>query len=576
MTIAEYKELNRAVEILQAVPSEKNLYEVTTDFFGSVLYPRSHVVGFGWRSVWTLVDFVTQSTKSKEEWALQAQFQRIQKIFCELIQELDVLHQNMQPLFRQKQFQKEEMASLRQRVDEISSSLPSLFNLAKPFHLLYTIRHINRLGVHLLQGELLSLSQEKKLHAFELKAALCALDGILQTSCPLRAFSVLLEGCDTDGLDEWLRAIKEKEQEISPWLLHQAITGIVSLLVEEGTQETVIAQKVACIEIEFMKKGCHVFKKQDPFYKEWLHTLTPGTCLDPDVLIGEHVEHSAFQKLALTVFERKGTNELLVLGKNACLLGMWKAQHVAASHFVPSVKIVKEDPYGRYVAIEKVQTSIDRIAWRSRFGSIHDEDKERADEIARLIAYMACQKNTPKRFKARYLFLKPEDVQSSDDLYGSSRLCTLLPFQKTEAHNFNRLLQVIYDTSQGSHIIFRYLMRKSKLISHPVALFYLQRVEEALRETQTKSLVDHAAISEMHDVQVVEQARKIVGETKELQHRLYLKLAAKLESREKEEHEKLKTEIVNALVAFQKDTGCSAVEWHEGAKIVEEYISASR
>ena len=256
---------------------------------------------------------------------------------------------------------------------------------------------------------------------------------------------------------------------------------------------------------------------------------------------------------------------MVVFAKSPALLGMWRTSCLESDAMVPCVKVLMDDPEGKFLVIEKIFASLDQMVWKTKFGAVAEEDKPRCDEIARLLAWMSSQAVTPKEFDPSFIFFN-----------GNMRLRTLVPFKTDASHDYNKLAQVPLRAAANCDQVFRYIMMKSQLIEHPVAKFYVKIAQWHLTDTARHPIGDQASLDGIIDPVVIRRAKEMEEALKALAQKIFLSLVSSLTSREQRVQDALRREIAKALIMFQKDIGCPANEWMGSEKILEGLVKSER
>ena len=566
---SESGQVEHTLNLLLSNSEETLQSSLTTDFFGSVLYSQHTFLGRSWQVAWSFVDTVTGGKSQHQEQALKVHFLGFEKKMKSLALDLKNLFVTHLAQFSKAKEESLEIALYRRKIEEHISSYPSLFTLNMPSALNEKIGLVQRVFHKVMGKNLFTRDEERVFYDFQKLASLTAVEGVLQCPFPVSALEKLMHGQHTEAVDAWLLKVKEKENELSASLFHEALKACVMHMLQKEVSADELVEKVATLELELIKKKCSLLLSRDPFYGQWLQGIAPHVSIG-GVELGRQVVLDCFKKAGFFVFEIQGNSkELAVFSRLECLLGMWKVRHVKFSSMIPSVKIIRHDPEGRFLIIEKIEKSLDKIQWISRFGGLQDQDTAKADEISRLISFLSMQKNTPKSLSAKDIF-----VLSSPQGEEALRLCTFMPQDVMTHHSFDVLQKLVLDTAKNSHIVFRYIMRTSNLLSHPVAKFYLEIVEEHLHGTRKNTLSDKAVIAGIVDPDVIVKAEKIILKTGELAHELFLQCSSLLKNQRKETTARLKEEIAFALIAFQKDAGIAPCNWKGAETILIEYIKS--
>ena len=134
------------------------------------------------------------------------------------------------------------------RVITIAESLPVLFNLHEPFSLPRQIKKIEFIAKKISGGDepLLQLNSITILHQFYRRYALCALEGILlPNALPNTALQCLLEQTEMDTQNKkllitWIEILNSHQNELGPWLLHQALFQFTSQILSQKPIQEVL------------------------------------------------------------------------------------------------------------------------------------------------------------------------------------------------------------------------------------------------------------------------------------------------------------------------------------------------
>jgi len=570
----DFASLNATISSILSQPDKEGC-DFVADFNAKTIYPKSDWKGRAWGYLYKTLDYVLFASGSLEQSKLEKSFKVSEKLFQDALLAIEATNKKTAACFEKNKVDSDERDALRIELVSIGNSLSSFFDLNVPFSLIDRIKRVQSAFEKVLKRKIVSEESIALLSRFEKEYAVACVESIVRKPMPHQAFLGLLQGeitgVEQERLQEWLLCVKDKDERLNPWLFHQALSGLIEVLLEKKVNPVEIPYKISSLEIALLKKGCRVLEKEDSVYTEWLTTLSPGTVIDEKegegVRLGENRAHPTFSSQGLVVFERQGhPDQMVIFGKSVALLGMWHASHKEKEAMVPSVKVLKVDPQSRYLVIEKLVLSLDSIQFRRKFGKVAEEDEEKCNEIARLIAWMSSQKVTPREeFQPAFLFFTPD-----------GRLRTLVPLKTEEPFDYNQLENFVRISANGNHLAFRYIMRKSELFRHPVALFYLKIAQEQLLGAPKHAIREQAVLDSIYDQRVIERAQAMVTNLKELRQKLSLALIPLLVNRGQQAAEMLQQEISKALIEFQKDTGLPAADWKGAEEILVDYLKSER
>ncbi len=572
----DFSSLNTTISSILLQP-ESEVCNFVADFSAKAIYPKSDWKGLFWKYTYKTLDFVLCTSKSLEQSTREKSFKLSEKLFKDAFVAIDATNKKVAACYEKNKMNADEQDALRGDVVLIGVTLSSLFDLNIPFSMTQRINRVQLAFEKVLKRQLFAEKEIALLRDFEKVYAMACVESIMRKPMPQHAFLGLLNGearcAAQEELQEWLACVKDKEVRLTPWLFHQALAGMIEVVLKTKVNSAELSHQVSSLEIALLKKGCKMFQREDQLYTKWLTVLSPGTVIDEKdgggILLGESKQHPTFLSQGLVAFERQGhPDQLVIFGKSVALLGMWHASHKENGAMVPFVTVLKTDPQGRYLVIEKLVSSLEAIPFRRKFGKVAEEDEAKCDEIARLIAWMSSQKVTPKvEFQPAFIFFTSKGF-----------LRTLVPLKTDEPFDYNKLENFVRIAANGNYLAFRYIMRRSELIHHPVALFYLKIVEEHLLGAAKHAIRDQAVFDAIYDQRVIERAQTMIVNLKELRQKLFLALIPQLVNKERQARDTLLQEISKALIEFQKDTGLPASDWkeNEAEEIVISYLKSER
>ena len=571
-----YSLLNQNIQLF--FTHDKNNADFVADYDEHTLLDAHSAFGHAWTFIYDITSHFPGNYGYKEQ-KLKKTLHNTYEKFKQTLQYMKKTHETI--VERIKNGDDEHLTEHRHIVVTISESLPCLFFPFRSFITeLHEIKNGNVVFQKISGKKLITQEDVKILEDFKCDYRIFALDGILQHKFP---FNVLLKLSTADDLlpeddellDRWLLAINERHHVLPVDVLHQAIFAAVHIFSKndqlDHTQRLELTSK---IEWELFKKGCTLFDILDPYHTTWVKSLIPATICDFEnkAIIGKRIAFPALQKLGLFCFENQASSdEVLLFGKNAAHLGIWKVYADEISWAIPCVKIIEIDKLGLFVRIEKIKQPLSEITWKTRHGGVKKEDIVILDEISRLIAWLSCQRITPCDLKIEEVFFTKDD-----------RLKVFAPLnqKKVSLFDFNALEQfallVAKAGKQSPNLhIFRYIMQQSKLIEHPVAKFYRYIVEQTLLFGKTLNVSFEANLRLISDPQVILKAKNIIDDLIGMRDLFFDRLIDRFEAYDEEKKQILSHKIANAIYTMHTELGCCSTIAYDLTSRLEDFFSQS-
>lgn len=568
--------LNQNIELF--FTHDKKNADFVADYDDHTLLDAHSVWGHTWTFIYDITSHFPGNYGFKEQ-KLKKTLRNTYEKFKDAIQFMKKTHETI--VERIKNGADEQLTEHRHIVVSISESLPCLFF---PFRSFITELHEIKKGNAVFQkvsGKTLITQEDVEiLEDFKNDYRIFALDGILQYKFP---FKILLKLStaeellpeDDELLDRWLLAIKERVHILPVDVLHQAIFAAVHIFSKnEQLDHTQRLDLTSKIEWELFKKGCTLFDTPDPYHTTWVKSLIPTTVCDFEnkAIIGKRIAFPALRKLGLYCFENQASSdEILLFGKNAAHLGIWKVYADEISWAIPCVKIIEIDKLGLFVRIEKIKQPLSEITWKTRHAGVKKEDILILDEISRLIAWLSCQRITPCDLKIEEVFFTNDD-----------RLKVFAPLnqKKVSLFDFNALEQFALLVAKANRHspnlhIFRYIMQQSKLIEHPVAKFYRYVVEQSLLLGKPLDISFEANLRLISDPQVILRAKNVIDDLMGLKDLFFDRLIDRFEAYDEEKKEILSHKIANTIYTMHIELGsCSTIAYDLTGRL-EDFFSQS-
>jgi hypothetical protein len=526
---------------------------------------RGTAFGRGW--LWAIGDATQIKEKLKEE------IRTNHELFKKLLAEIKELNSKLEVCYCTPNNGKDVATS--RRVIQLAEFLGCFFDTQVPFSLERSLKSMHRVFQKNLKDKIFSKEDVVQLEHFEKEYATLAVEGILQADFPIDILKRLLikdvlSAKQKKQLDEWLQLVEEKRERLTPSLFHKALQGIGMYICKERELPLEEYNNIyVLLEIALLDCGCKILSQDDSAYSQWLYSLTPGTVIDSEqpVQLGTALQHTSLTKLGLFAFKREGfDNQMVLFGKSIAFLGMWKIHCIDAMPPEWRLKVEYRDSEGRFLVVEKLNSSLDQVTWKTKHAAIEKDDISKLDSLSSLIAIMATQQRTPADSLPEYMFFNNKD-----------ELRCLIPIAKSGLFDFNALTKFVLKCSvNGKNFpVCRYLYSKSKLKNEPVIKFYLDIVEQHFVLKPRASIAEIAASHKykIGDPRVPDYIKDIhIPKLKDLQHTLKLSLVPKLKDKTDGGRKKLQDEISLAIVEFQRDAGFLASEWPDAETRIKTYL----
>lgn len=536
---------------------------LASSYSGQTLYEKGSWLGRSFLVLYSFLSFFSNSAETPLG-ALKYNFRALSTLFNEAIKELKDIHEKLAkkrlplqgleivppPLMHEgapNATEDDPPKVLRGKIIAYTEAMPSLFNLLSPFSLQPKIQKIQLVFEKILGERLVSVNQLKLLHDFEGGYAAVALEGILDEEMPILelrqlAVSENLSSIGKEKLQKWLRNLKNHKERVTPWLIHKALFSVLG----EALQD-----KVYFVELALLKRGCKVLDIRDLGYQKWFETIAPDVSMSTDVVLGRSIQYKIAQDIGLELFEHVGhPNQMIAVGKGITFLYKWEASCAQSAWGVPCVEVIERDPEGRFLVLERL-TPLDQNKVLNPV---------ECDEIARLLAWMVSQSRTPKHFLPEFIFLTEEgDLRS------------LIPFKTDAAHDYNVYENFALKVSHRGYYTFQYIMKRARLIEHPVAKFYAECVRAQVIKVPNKLIGDEASLRKISDPKVIERAHRIVEQFKEFKLQLFRTLVPELTLKNDQAKKQLEEAIKTALLKHYEESLAPVEVLQEGV-FLENYL----
>ena len=395
------------------------------------------------------------------------------------------------------------------------------------------------------------------IHRMSLDHAFCLVQLRIGRPYPFNVFSKILKReelnrNDKSVLDEWVARVQRPSAYISVGLLHAAIRCCVEILETDLSPESEeFLNKLSFLEWYIITGKATLLEEHDSHHMMWVKSLIPYESVlhtaNAQITVGEQVH---IESEGLTFFKQKDCPErLIVCGKNTAHVGVWRSICTHFAWSIEPVSCVFQDPSGRFCVIEKIDTTLDEISWESSNTAIAEKDKKILNELATLLEYWAMHVDVPDDISCKDIFIKWQ----GDDVV-LKVVKPMLLTEKTSA-DYNRLEEFCRIFAKGNLAVYKYLMTKSRLVEHPVALAYTKAALKMLTAQQGDKIESVLALCGISDPLVLIQAEKYVQALKNARDILFIRVCSRLKYSESE----ILHIIAKKLVQVHKESGFFSV-----------------
>ncbi len=575
--------LNNNIQALADVGDFTNITEqLAVDLTGNLLKSRQWPMGHVFRQLHFLGRlFFGVAPRAFEENTVYTAIRYTSAIFSARIQEMHALCEEMASLYLVNATSAR-LRQVRYQIITIAEALPSLITMNHPLALQNTLNRIERVFRRTVPASVLTEQERARLVRFEENYALMLVEGCMQQSLPAQELRLLMMAAEERGrelnaeeeaaIDRWIRRVAENPTLVTPFLLNKALVALIRLHFPAESDEKRLV-RLYDLELQLTRKGCTLFETTDPIFAKWIETKTPketiGFTNGQPLKLGDRLQNRFLDSQGLMLFrivmesgeDVEASRGMMLFGRSISHLNTWKLACRQESWLVPPISIAYHDPEGKYIIVERLTDCLADVQWKTQGGSVVEADKPRLSQISALIRRMVVENTTPRNLSPGYLFYNSDSI-----------LRSIVPISRADGFDYNAIVDFVFTVSQGKLILFREILRRSRLAEHPIGQFYLRIAREHLREQAQYSIEDDAARSRIQEVSVVERAKNMVTAVTELKARVFDTLIRSVLSPH-ENTQALRDAITEQLIAFHADTNAPVTHWPDAADRIGALVS---
>ena len=567
--------------------------KVFIDYFGYTLYTEDYFFGriLKWIAAidwWSDPSPDNQSEKFKKALLVTGE------LFHQAIVKIKQLNDDYRLEIQNPERQRSTIIiNARNEISSIAIELDPIFSYFQDTSLSTRIQTIDTIYRTWLGQAVLQDDEKQELHNFATSYAMTIVEGLTQLPFPIASFLRLLnkeafDSTEKSSMEDWISACLENKNFLTSGILHKAITGVVESITSQRTlSRDEFLNALFRIEWQLFKGGLYLLEAEDPVQKKWQEQVfeqrrlqlpsSDGIESSSWAELGEPWQEAVLDDLGIQVFKQNtADHKMVMLAKNPAQLGIWEASCEARGlgkgvWAVPPCKVLQRDLDGKVFVTEELVTSLAGVEWRTKFGSVAQEDKARLDEISRLVCWLACQTKTAHLSLDLLFFNKENRIRVLTPFFIEQSI----PFDFLKLENFVRKVSKDQN-SKVNFLIFRYIMHRSHLVEHPLAKFLYEISEIHLKGTPKFAIREIAAMKGISDPNVIDRAYELTEKLKKIRSKIIASLSPMLRSTNAEGKTEFRNEVTLALLSFQKELGLCSTILPKTNALVEKYLLNKR
>lgn len=376
-------------------------------------------------------------------------------------------------------------------------------------------------------------------------------EGALQQSIPVHLFAklshpVLLTPSDKILLDRWVEALSAST--ISLKLIAKVFEEALALLRIQGHSKVTLQDLV----VWHHQKKCRVLER-DLAHMDWRQKLKPGDaifCNDKPLTLGKQLSPEKPVDDAYKVFEIADSPYVVKLGNTrfALLLEEWEADQQWCIRPVQRITNIQEvegappieglDKEGRCVVLEKLKPL---PPWESVSARLTPRDEIIALGLASHFFCMKEWRGSIENFSFSHLMRDNQGVLKSTRRF------------KKGPSNYLALESYCIEAARSNRYILSFLMHVTKLLEHPVAVYFQESLLEALEKGKTRHIT--RVLEPQHrDNQYEVKVSELISAALKLREECFNLVKAKLQKNIdiRNQEQEIEREVSQRLAAYYR------------------------
>lgn len=383
----------------------------------------------------------------------------------------------------------------------------------------------------------------------------------LEESLPFDVLAKLCHrGCsldvvDQDTLKQWIAKVNGCWR-INVRTVHRALKSVVRHLGHPDAGVVEGPSHLAFLEYNLRKHGLELLDRLDCRHLRWRSQLertqigeVNGTRYELENRLGP--PQYGIRTDAHLVFPIRGDKtHVLVTGLNEALLGIEAADAAENPGVIPLAMMRFMDSGGRSALYERLVVPLAHYRWKSGHEELDEaEDPVVLGSLVDLLSVLVRQEKTPA-------------ISVQDLMFNAKNELRLMRKVKMGPRfDYDRIVKLAYDASNGSLAIFRHLMEASGLYSHPVVSFYDEVVQDTLKGLSAVGVDEVAARRDLSDSNVRSRAKSLSQDVATLWQRSYTELTLRYEVPRGITRDVVEREIAGQILALYRGSKSVGLLW---------------
>jgi hypothetical protein len=343
------------------------------------------------------------------------------------------------------------------------------------------------------------------------------LEGMTGAPLPLAILRKIIKGkplnaLDQKDLDKWIHKINKKNLKVTT--VYKALAALTRLYKKD--EEDLLKPKTLPRLLLFLEdKGCTIFQKPDAKHLTWRQQLEEGTTLslnDTEVILGRELYPQAFGSDQTRAYHIHGQpDRIALIAHNKIALMMRDFKMHKQTHFgIAPALLLDISTDGKIATMEHLK-ALNTIKWTSTKNQITSQDEPLISVLTGLVQSLIKHDITPSKFNADHLMFNEQ-----------FQLKSLKPSAKGP-FDFNALEDFMMECASKNLTVYKELMTKSGLSSHPTAKFYRDLISSNFFERKDAP-DDLAAIYRISDPKVIDRGISLVEQINTIKKHIHPRL----------------------------------------------------
>lgn len=376
------------------------------------------------------------------------------------------------------------------------------------------------------------------------------LEGILKSELPFNilykvAMNLPIDKSEQKALNKFVKKLNRNENNIEVNFLHKTLITILADRKKNDTENHGITPSITTLELALVNLNCSIFLQKDPKHiakNEQFKTGDRILCNGRELVLGERLGEDKLDDHNI-IFATDDPEIVLSIGINAVLHSLKRQIANEESWGIKPAAYIDVDEANGNALIEKLFNPLGSHQWTSKSDQIDSNDEKVATPLWKLLKWLIKQNKTPLNFSPKYL------------MFDRQGYLKCLKVALKGDFDFNALEQFAFECSGGNRYIYRYLMEKSQLRSHPIAGYYAEMVAYTLKGEKYDA-ADVAATMGIIDKRIVQRGRDLVLEVKEMKELACVKIKG---LGTKESAVEIDKRVSDELLASYKTSGAAGM-----------------